>query len=219
MMEIRVGQGHDVHALVPGRPLILGGVTIPHSHGLLGHSDADALLHAITDALLGGAGLGDLVSTATMILGRPGEAFSRLPATSGVARARERYAPDARFTTWLYTLARHRLVDHWRAQHGTRFVSLDDDSVEHADAMRAAGDTGDDRSDPLGQAIDGQAGRRLLQALDDVPAPQRDAFLLHVEAGLSLDEIAGLANVPAETIKSRLRYAYRRLRAALEDLQ
>ncbi len=59
-MEIRVGQGHDVHALVPGRPLILGGVTIPHSHGLLGHSDADALLHAITDALLGGAGLGDI---------------------------------------------------------------------------------------------------------------------------------------------------------------
>jgi RNA polymerase sigma-70 factor (ECF subfamily) len=136
-----------------------------------------------------------------------------------VVRARERYAPDARFTTWLYTLARHRLVDHWRAQHGTRFVSLDDDSVEHADAMRVAGDTGDDRSDPLGQVIDGQAGRRLLQALDDVPAPQRDAFLLHVEAGLSLDEIAGLANVPAETIKSRLRYAYRRLRAALEDLQ
>lgn len=59
-MEIRVGQGYDVHALVPGRPLILGGVTIPHSHGLLGHSDADALLHAITDALLGGAGLGDI---------------------------------------------------------------------------------------------------------------------------------------------------------------
>jgi len=136
-----------------------------------------------------------------------------------VVRARERYAPDARFTTWLYTLARHRLVDHWRAQHGTRFVSLDDDNVEHADAMRAAGDTGDDRSDPLGQVIDGQAGRRLLQALDEVPAAQRDAFLLHVEAGLSLGEIAGLANVPAETIKSRLRYAYRRLRAALEDLQ
>lgn len=60
MMEFRVGQGCDVHALVPGRKLILGGVTIPHSHGLLGHSDADALLHAITDALLGAAGLGDI---------------------------------------------------------------------------------------------------------------------------------------------------------------
>lgn len=59
-MEFRVGQGCDVHALAPGRKLILGGVTIPHPTGLLGHSDADALLHAITDALLGAAGLGDI---------------------------------------------------------------------------------------------------------------------------------------------------------------
>lgn len=59
-MELRIGQGYDVHALVPGRKLILGGVTIPHSTGLLGHSDADALLHAITDAVLGAAGLGDI---------------------------------------------------------------------------------------------------------------------------------------------------------------
>jgi 2-C-methyl-D-erythritol 2,4-cyclodiphosphate synthase len=57
---LRIGEGWDTHALVSGRPLILGGVTIPHSHGLLGHSDADALLHAITDALLGAAGLGDI---------------------------------------------------------------------------------------------------------------------------------------------------------------
>jgi 2-C-methyl-D-erythritol 2,4-cyclodiphosphate synthase len=57
---LRIGEGWDTHALVTGRPLILGGVTIPHSHGLLGHSDADALLHAITDALLGAAGLGDI---------------------------------------------------------------------------------------------------------------------------------------------------------------
>ncbi len=55
-----VGQGYDVHALVPGRRLLIGGVEIPHSHGLLGHSDADVLLHAITDALLGAAGLGDI---------------------------------------------------------------------------------------------------------------------------------------------------------------
>jgi 2-C-methyl-D-erythritol 2,4-cyclodiphosphate synthase len=56
----RVGQGYDCHALVPGRPLIIGGVTIPYHLGLLGHSDADLLLHAITDALLGAAGLGDI---------------------------------------------------------------------------------------------------------------------------------------------------------------
>lgn len=56
----RVGQGYDVHRLVEGRPLVLGGVVIPHDKGLLGHSDADALLHAITDALLGAAALGDI---------------------------------------------------------------------------------------------------------------------------------------------------------------
>lgn len=56
----RIGEGWDVHALVPGRPLWLGGVQIPHHSGLLGHSDADALLHAITDAVLGAAGQGDI---------------------------------------------------------------------------------------------------------------------------------------------------------------
>ena len=59
-VELRVGEGWDTHALVAGRPLVLGGVTIPHTHGLDGHSDADALLHAITDALFGAAGLGDI---------------------------------------------------------------------------------------------------------------------------------------------------------------
>lgn len=59
-LTLRVGEGWDVHRLVEGRPLILGGVTVPHTHGLLGHSDADALAHAITDALFGAAGLGDI---------------------------------------------------------------------------------------------------------------------------------------------------------------
>jgi 2-C-methyl-D-erythritol 2,4-cyclodiphosphate synthase len=59
-VNFRVGQGFDVHALVLERPLIIGGVRIPHSHGLAGHSDADVLLHAVTDAILGAAGLGDI---------------------------------------------------------------------------------------------------------------------------------------------------------------
>ena len=59
-MNFRIGEGWDVHALVPGRKLILGGIEVPHVLGLLGHSDADVLLHAITDALLGGAALGDI---------------------------------------------------------------------------------------------------------------------------------------------------------------
>ena len=59
-MKFRIGEGWDVHALVEGRKLIIGGVEIPYHLGLLGHSDADVLLHAITDALLGGAALGDI---------------------------------------------------------------------------------------------------------------------------------------------------------------
>ena len=59
-MNFRICEGWDVHALVPGRKLILGGIEVPHELGLLGHSDADVLLHAITDALLGGAALGDI---------------------------------------------------------------------------------------------------------------------------------------------------------------
>lgn len=59
-LQLRIGEGWDTHALVPGRKLVLGGVEIPYERGLLGHSDADALLHAITDALLGAAALGDI---------------------------------------------------------------------------------------------------------------------------------------------------------------
>lgn len=60
MLDIKVGIGYDVHALVEGRPLILGGVKIPYERGLLGHSDADVLIHAIMDSLLGALGLGDI---------------------------------------------------------------------------------------------------------------------------------------------------------------
>jgi len=60
MTTFRIGQGFDVHALVPGRRLVIGGVDIPFERGLLGHSDADVLLHAITDAILGAAALGDI---------------------------------------------------------------------------------------------------------------------------------------------------------------
>ena len=59
-MNLRMGEGWDIHALVEGRPLILGGVQVPHDRGLWGHSDADALLHAVCDALLGAAALGDI---------------------------------------------------------------------------------------------------------------------------------------------------------------
>ena len=135
-----------------------------------------------------------------------------------VVGARSRYAADARFTTWLYTLARHRLVDHWRSAGAAGFVSIDEETVVAAvDESFAASQAQD--AEPLRATMNAQHGRRLVDALQDVPAAQRDAFLLHVEGGLSLAEIGALTGEPAETIKSRLRYAYRKLRAALEDLQ
>ena len=134
-----------------------------------------------------------------------------------VIRARERYEAQAKFSTWLYTLARNRMVDHWRSRHGIALDSLEDEStITQAEESVAASRDGSD--DPLHATIDTQARHRLFAALADVPPLQRDAFLLHVEGGLSLEEIASLTAASVETVKSRLRYAYRRLRAALEDM-
>jgi RNA polymerase sigma-70 factor, ECF subfamily len=131
--------------------------------------------------------------------------------------ARSSFDAAARFTTWLYTVARNRMIDHWRANAPQRLVSFAGgqdgetygaeviDTAIHADPPRAA------------NAL--QQGRLLLAALEALPAAQRDAFLLHVEGGLAVAEIAVLTSAPAETVKSRLRYAYARLRASLGDLQ
>ncbi len=135
-----------------------------------------------------------------------------------VIGARERYEAQAKFSTWLYTLARHRLVDHWRSHHGILLASLEDDEIlsQTEESIAASRGTNDD---PLHASIDAEARRHLIAALDEVPPLQRDAFLLHIEGGLSLDEIASLTATSGETVKSRLRYAYRRLRERLEDLQ
>lgn len=135
-----------------------------------------------------------------------------------VIGARERYEAQAKFSTWLFTLARHRLVDHWRSRHGISLASLEDDAVLAQAEDRTAASRDVD-ADPLHASIDAETRRRLVAALADVPPLQRDAFLLHIEGGLSLDEIASLTATSGETVKSRLRYAYRRLRATLEDLQ
>ena len=88
-MKIRVGQGFDVHALVPGRRLVIGGIEIPHERGLLGHSDADVLLHAITDAILGAAGLGDIGHLFPDTDARFKDADSRVLLRAAVERAAE----------------------------------------------------------------------------------------------------------------------------------
>ncbi len=86
----RIGEGWDTHALVPGRKLILGGVEIAHPLGLLGHSDADVLLHAVIDALLGAAGLGDIGShfPDTDVRFKGADSFKLLAATAALLAAR-----------------------------------------------------------------------------------------------------------------------------------
>ncbi|HTN48115.1 MAG TPA: 2-C-methyl-D-erythritol 2,4-cyclodiphosphate synthase [Burkholderiaceae bacterium] len=89
MTSFRIGQGFDVHALVPGRRLVIGGIEIPHERGLLGHSDADVLLHAITDAILGAAGLGDIGAMFPDDDERHRDADSRALLRAAASRARE----------------------------------------------------------------------------------------------------------------------------------
>ena len=121
-----------------------------------------------------------------------------------VIESRSRYAPQARFTTWLYTIAHNLLVDHWRKK-GLALASLDaeDVAVESANPARQA-----EARESLG---------RLLKAIEALPAAQREAFLLHEEAGLTAAEIAAVTGAGEEAAKSRLRYAMTKLKAALED--
>ena len=134
-----------------------------------------------------------------------------------VVRARDTWSAQARFATWLYTIARNRLVDHWRTRRGARLVSLDDEGIESA--VEAALMADRNETGPLSLTMHVESGQRLVAALEGIPPAQRDAFLLHVEGGLGLREIAALSGASIETVKSRLRYAYGRLRTALEDLQ
>ena len=128
-------------------------------------------------------------------------------------RVRASYAPTAKFSTWLYTLAHHRLVDHWRASGKAKFTSIDDDDDCAGDTVAAL--PGAPQEQPEARAQTTQLGDALRAALTALPDEQREAFLLQYEGGLALAEIAELTGVGSETVKSRLRYATAKLRAAL----
>lgn len=129
-----------------------------------------------------------------------------------LVRQAPHYEPRARFRTWLFTLAHHRLVDHWRTHK--LHTSLDADTEDGAAlAETLAADSG---FGPLRQVQSREQAQALLDALAALPLPQREAFLLQAEAGLSLAEIAQTTGVSMETAKSRLRYARERLRHTLE---
>jgi RNA polymerase sigma-70 factor, ECF subfamily len=127
-----------------------------------------------------------------------------------VIAARERYIASAKFTTFLYQCARNRLVDHFRSQgRGLEEPENPDDPVDPP--APAA-------TQPEQMLERRERAAELVQAIESLPALQREAFLLHEEGELTLEEIAELTGVGRETVKSRLRYALSRLRTAVEDL-
>lgn len=134
-----------------------------------------------------------------------------------VVRNAAAFEPRARFTTWLYGIARNRLIDHWRARRDT--VSLDQEAANDGDCpvapieLLAAG-TG---CEPEAQAMSRAQAAAFVAAVEQLPAPQREAFLLHAEGGLTVEEVGQLTGVGRETAKSRLRYAMIRLRAAMQE--
>ena len=123
-----------------------------------------------------------------------------------IIKARERYRPTAKFRTFLYRVAHNCFIDHIRRnQRHQNTADIEPDTQQNP----AEGpDVATERS---------LARRRLESALGDLPDEQRDVFLLHEEGGLSLDEIAHVTGVNRETIKSRLRYAVNKLRAAIDE--
>ena len=132
-----------------------------------------------------------------------------------VIRGAASFQPQARFTTWLYRIARNRLIDHWRAAdpHVTR--SLDEPADEGSGDSLGESLPADRSSQPEVRIENREQARRYVAAVEALPAAQREAFLLHVQAGLSLEQVSALTGAGAETIKSRLRYASAKLRDAV----
>ena len=127
-----------------------------------------------------------------------------------VIEARARYTPQAKFATWLYTIAHHRLVDHWRAR-GLTVVSLNDEESGMPEPAASAA------TEPARIAEGREALARLAAGIEALPPPQREAFLLYHEAGLSIADIAAATGSNEEAAKSRLRYAMNKLREAIGD--
>jgi RNA polymerase sigma-70 factor (ECF subfamily) len=152
-----------------------------------------------------------------------------------IVKARERYEPRARFTTFLYQIAHNCLVDHYRKSGKVLTTgtgepadeAASDPVAEELDPAFASArwslvdwenDPPDTAPGPEAALSGAQRAERLVSALDALPLEQREAFLLHEEAEMGLAEIAAVTGAKAETVKSRLRYALSKLRTSLGDL-
>ncbi len=132
-----------------------------------------------------------------------------------VIRNAERFEPRAKFTTWLFTVARSKMIDHWRAKDDA--ISLEEAANDPDDTPFDVAASESDRPDV--QALSRAHARAFVEAVEALPAAQKEAFLLQAEGGLTLEEIATITQVGHETVKSRLRYAMTKLRSAMEAWQ
>jgi RNA polymerase sigma-70 factor (ECF subfamily) len=128
-----------------------------------------------------------------------------------VARQAAQYQPTARFTTWLFTLAHNRMIDFHRATRA-RFDTAAGGALE-PDELPAS----DQHANPVAQLQSEQQRSAIVRAVAQLPGPQREAFLMHAEGELRVEDIANITRVSYETAKSRLRYARARLRELLQE--
>lgn len=131
-----------------------------------------------------------------------------------LVNARERYTVQARFSTWLYRIAHNRLVDHVRRQGNTAVVSINQNDEDDDPPLEIADDTA---RTPEARQWATQQLERIVELVEALPTVQREAFLLYHEGDLGVDDIAEATGVNRETAKSRLRYAFNKLRKGLED--
>jgi RNA polymerase sigma-70 factor, ECF subfamily len=129
-----------------------------------------------------------------------------------LVQARSRYRVEAKFTTYLYTLAHNRLMDHFRRGKGLELVSLDQEDDDPPLELAASA-----TAQPEREVQSREQARRLIELVAVLPPAQRQVFLLHEEGGLSLEEIAAVTGANREAVKSRLRYALAKLREGMKD--
>jgi RNA polymerase sigma factor (sigma-70 family) len=133
-----------------------------------------------------------------------------------VAQSAARYEPTAKFKTWLFTMARNRVIDLSRTKKNHISIDEEDDEAEEGRAMFSEL-AAESRLGPLRQLQSGEEVQALLRAVEALPTDQREAFLLQADGDMSVEEIAAATGVSFETAKSRLRYARTKLKELLND--